>query len=154
MKSPPDPHYRHRFPAEVISHAVWLYHVFSLSLRDVELLLAERGVVVSHETVRRWCRKFGQCFAHCLRRRRPRPGDKWYLDEVFIRIQGAQHYLWRAVDQDAVVLDILVQDRRDANAAKRFFRRLLTGLHYVPRVIVTDKLRSYRVAQRRLLPGV
>jgi putative transposase len=154
MKSPPDPHYRHRFPAEVISHAVWLYHVFSLSLRDVELLLAERGVVVSYETVRRWCRKFGQCFANCLRRRRPRPGDKWYLDEVFIRIQGAQHYLWRAVDQDGVVLDILVQDRRDANAAKRFFRRLLTGLHYVPRVIVTDKLRSYRVAQRRLLPGV
>jgi putative transposase len=154
MKSPPDPHYRHRFPAEIISHAVWLYHVFSLSLRDVELLLAERGVVVSYETVRRWCRKFGQSFANCLRRRRPRPGDKWYLDEVFLRIQGVQHYLWRAVDQDGVVLDILVQDRRDANAAKRFLRRLLAGLQYVPRVIVTDKLRSYGVAQRRLLPGV
>ena len=95
MKPPPDPHYRHRFPAEIISHAVWLYHVFSLSLRDVELLLAERGVVVSYETVRRWCRKFGQSFANCLRRRRPRPGDKWYLDEVFLRIQGVQHYLWR-----------------------------------------------------------
>jgi putative transposase len=141
MKSPPDSHYRHRFSAEVISHAVWLYHVFSLSLRDVELLLADRGVVVSYETVRRWCRKFGQSFANCLRRRRPRPGDKWYLDEVFIRIQGVQHYLWRAVDQDGVVLDILVQDRRDANAAKRFFRRLRAGLQYVPRVIVTDKLR-------------
>ncbi len=154
MKPPPDPHYRHRFPAEIISHAVWLYHVFSLSLRDVELLLAERGVVVSYETVRRWCRKFGQSFANCLRRRRPRPGDKWYLDEVFLRIQGVRHYLWRAVDQDGVVLDILVQDRRDANAAKRFLRRLLAGLQYVPRVIVTDKLRSYGVAQRRLLPGV
>jgi putative transposase len=154
MKAPPDPHYRHRFPAEIISHAVWLYHVFRLSLRDVELLLAERGVVVSYETVRRWCKKFGQSFANCLRRRRPRPGDKWHLDEVFIRIQGVQCYLWRAVDQDGVVLDILVQERRDAKAAKRFFRRLLKALQYVPRVIVTDKLRSYGVAKRQLLPAV
>jgi len=100
MKARPDPHYRHRFPAEIISHAVWLYHVFSLSLRDVELLLAERGVVVSYETVRRWCKKFGQSFASRLHRRRPRPGDKWHLDELFIRIQGVQHYLWHAVDQD------------------------------------------------------
>jgi putative transposase len=90
MKPPPDPHYRHRFPAEIISHAVWLYHVFSLSLRDVELLLAERGIVVSYETVRRWCKKFGQSFANRLHHRRSRPGDKWYLDEVFIRIQGVQ----------------------------------------------------------------
>ena len=155
MKPPPDPHYRHRFPAELIGHAVWLYHVFSLSLRDVELLLAERGIVVSYETVRRWCKKFGQSFADCLRRRRrPRPGDKWHMDEVFIRIQGVQHYLWRAVDQHGVVLDILVQDRRDAQAAKRFFRRLLKGLQYVRRVIVTDKLRSYGVARRHLLPDV
>jgi putative transposase len=154
MKPAPDPHYRHRFPAEIISQAVWLYHAFSLSLRDVELLLAERGVVVSYETIRRWCKKFGQRFAAGLRHRRTRPGDKWYLDEVFIRIQGVQYYLWRAVDQDGVVLDILVQDRRDANAAQRFFRRLLAKLQYVPRVIVTDKLRSYGVAQRRLLPGV
>jgi putative transposase len=154
MKSPADPHYRHRFPAEIISHAVWLYHVFSLSLRDVELLLAERGVVASYETVRRWCKKFGRTFSDRLRRRRPRPGDKWYLDEVFIRIRGVQHYLWRAVDQDGVVLDVLVQPRRDAKAAKRFFRRLLKGLQYVPRVIVTDKLRSYGVAQRQLLTGV
>jgi len=94
MKPPPDPRYRHCFPAEIISHAVWLYHVFSLSLRDVELLLAERGIVVSYETVRRWCKKFGQSFANRLRRRRPRPGDQWHLDEVFIRIQGVQHYLW------------------------------------------------------------
>src|SRR6202023_3676304 len=99
MKSPPDPHYRHRFPAEVISHAVWLYHVFSLSLRDVELLLAERGVVVSYETVRRWCEKFGQTYANRQRRRRPRTGDKWYLDEVFIRIQGVRHYLRAAGHQ-------------------------------------------------------
>ena len=127
--------------------------MFSLSLRDVELLLAERGIVVSYETVRRWCKKFGQTFASRLRHRRPRPGDKWYLDEVFIRIRGVQHYLWRAVDQDGVVLDIRVQDRRDSNAAKRFFRRSLKGLQYVPRVIVTDKLRSYGVAQRHLLPG-
>ena len=131
-----------------------LYHVFSLSLRDVELLLAERGIVVSYESVRRWCKKFGQSFARCLRRRRPPPGDKWHLDEVFIRIQGVQHYLWRAVDQDGIVLDILVQERRDAKAAKRFFKRLLKGLPYVPRVIVTDKLRSCGVAQRHLLPGV
>jgi putative transposase len=153
MKLPPDLHYRHRFPAEIISHAVCLYHVFSLSLRDVELLLAERGAVVSYETVRRRCKKFAASFADRLRRRRPRPGDKWHMDEVFIRIQGIQHYLWRAVDQNGVVLDILVQVRRDANAAKRFFRRLLQGLQYVPRVIVTDKLRSYDVPKRELLPS-
>src|SRR6202020_3315831 len=154
MKPPPDPHYRHRFPADIISHAVWLYHVFSLSFRDVELLLAERGISVSYETVRRWCRKCGNTFASRMRRRRPRPGDKWHMDEVFIRIQGVQHYLWRAVDQDGVVLDILVQPRRDSKAAKRFFKRLLKGLQYVPRVIVTDKLRSYGVAQRHPLPSV
>jgi len=154
MKPPPNPHYRHRFPAEIISHAVWLYHVFSLSLRDVELLLAERGVVVSYESIRQWCKKFGQTFASRPRRRRPRPGDKWHLDEVFIRIHGVQHHLWRAVDQDGVVLDVLVQPRRDGRAAKRFFRLLLKGIQYEPRVIVTDKLRSYGVAQRKLLPKV
>src|SRR6202011_5823892 len=105
MKPPPDPHYRHRFPAEIICHAVWLYHTFSLGFRDVELLLAERGIVLSYETVRRRCKKFGQSFADRPRRRRPRPGDKWHLDEVFIRIQGVQHHLWRAVDQDGVVPD-------------------------------------------------
>jgi putative transposase len=132
MTPPPDPHYRHLFPAEIISHAVWLYHVFSLSLHDVERILAERGVVVSHETVRRWCKKFAATFADRLRRGRPRPGDNWYIDEVFIRIQGVQHYLWCAIDQDGVVLDVLVQARRDAQAAKRFFKRLLTGLQYEP----------------------
>src|ERR1700722_5117338 len=154
MKPPPDPHYRHRFPADIISHAVWLYHVCSLSFRDVELLLAERGMSVSYETVRRWCKKFGPPFASRMRRRRPRPGDKWYMDEVFIRIQGVPHYLWRAVDQDGVVLDIFVQPRRDAKAAKRFLNRLLKGLQYEPRVIVTDKLKSYGVAQREVLPKV
>ena len=151
---PPNPSYRHRFPAEIISHAVWLYHVFSLSLRDVERILAERGVLLTYETIRRWCRKFGQSFANSLCRRRPRPGDKWHLDEVFVRIQGELHYLWRAVDQDGVVLDVLVQRRRSTKAAKRFFKRLLRGLQYGPRVIVTDKLRSYGAARREILPNV
>ena len=118
---------RHRFPAEIISHAVWLYHVFSLNLRDVELILAERGILVTHESIRHWCLKFGSDFARKLRRRRPQPGDTWHLDEVFIRIQGVLHYLWRAVDQHGVVLDILVQDRRNSAAAKRFFKHLLLG---------------------------
>jgi putative transposase len=112
MRPPPGPYYRHRFPAEIISHAIWLYHVFSLSPRDVELLLAERGVVVSYESIRQWCKKFDQTFASRLRRRRPRPGDKWHMDEVLIRIEGVRHYLWAAVDQDGVVLDILVQPRQ------------------------------------------
>jgi putative transposase len=154
MKKPRDPHYRHRFPVELISHAVWLYHVFSLSFRDVELILAERGVVVSYESIRRWCLKFAASFADKLRRRRPRPGDKWYMDEVFIRIRGELHYLWRAVDQDGIVLDVLVQRRRDAGAAKRFFKRLLKGLQYVPRVLITDKLGSYGAAKRALMPDV
>jgi putative transposase len=147
MKPAPDPHYRHRFPAEIISRAVWLYHVFNLSLRDVELLLAERGIIVSYETIRRWCDKFGASFASKMRRQRPRPGDKWHLDEVFIRVQGELHSLWRAVDQNGVVLDILVQRKRDAKAAKRFFKRLLRGLQYVPRVIVTDKAERLRRGQ-------
>jgi putative transposase len=145
---------RHRFPAEVISHAVWLYHVFSLSLRDVELILAERGIAATHESIRRWCLKFGEASAAKLRRRRPKPGDIWHLDEVFIRINGVLHYLWRAVDQHGVVLDILVQDRRNGAAAKRFFKRLLRGLRFKPRRLVTDGLRSYGVARRDLLPGV
>ena len=154
MSQPPDPHHGHRFPAEIISHAVWLYHAFSLSLRDVELLLAERGVVVSYESIRRWCLKFGQAFADKLRRRRPKPGDTWHLDEVFLRINGALHDLWRAVDQHGVVLDILVQDRRNAAAAKRFFKRLLQGLQCQPRRVVTDGLRSYGVAKRAIMPDV
>ena len=143
-----------RFPVEIISHCVWLYHRFPLSLREVEEMMLERGVVVSHETVRQWCGTFGQIYANGLRRRRARPGDKWHLDEVFIKIGGKIHYLWRAVDQHGNVLDILVTSRRDAKAATRFFRKLLTGLEYVPRVLVTDKLASYPVAHRRLIPSV
>ena len=154
MTPEPATYRRHRFPAEIISHAVWLHHVFSLSLRDVELILAERGIAVTHESVRRWCLKFGRGFAEKLRRRRPRPGDTWHLDEVYLRINGVLHYLWRAVDQNGVVLDILVQDRRNATAAKRFFKRLLAGLRYKPKRIVTDGLRSYGVAQREVLPDV
>ena len=153
MKSQPDPHYRHRFPAEIIGHPVWLYRVFSLSLRDVKLLLAERDIVVSYETVRRWCQKFGESFADRLRRRRPR-ATSGTSTRYLSGIQGVQHSLWRAVDEDGVVLDILDQERRNGNAAKRFFKRLVQGLQYVPRVIITDKLRSYGVAQRRLLPTV
>jgi putative transposase len=145
---------RHRLPAEVIRHAVWLYHLFSLSLRDIELILAERGVLVIHESIRHWCRKFGAEFARRLRRRRPRPGDTWYPDEVFTRINGVLYYMWRAVDQHGIVLDILVQDRRDGHAAKRFFRRLRQGLHYKPKRLVTDGLRSYGDARRAVLPNV
>jgi putative transposase len=145
---------RHRFPPEIISYSVWLYFRFALSYRDVEELLTERGVIVTYETIRQWCQKFGQAYANELRRRRPRPGDKWHLDEVFVSINGAQHYLWRAVDQDGNVLDILVQPRRDKRAAVRFLRKLLKGLTYVPRVVITDKLASYGAALREVLPGV
>ncbi len=109
----------YRFPAEIISHAVWLYFRFSLSYRDVEELMAARGVVLTYETVRQWCRKFGQHSAKQLRRRRAQTGDKWHLDEVFLKINGRLHYLWRAVDQDGNVLDILLQSRRNKAAAKK-----------------------------------
>ncbi len=144
----------YRFPPEIIAHAVRLYFRFALSYRDVEELLAERGVVLTYETVRQWCRKFGQAYANALRRRRPRPGDKWHLDEAFVSINGVTHYLWRAVDQDGHVLDILVQSRRDKRAAVRFLRKLLKGLAYVPRVLITDKLASYGAAKREVLPSV
>jgi putative transposase len=137
-----------RYPAEIISHCVWLYHRFPLSFREVEEMMLERGIVVTYETIRQWCRKFGQTYAKGLRRRRPRPGDKWHLDEVFIKIHGKTHYLWRAVDQDGAVLDILVTSHRDATAATRFFRKLLTGLRSVPRVLVTDKLATFRPRPR------
>jgi putative transposase len=119
-----NPYTHHRSPAEIISHAVWLYFRFCLSYHDVEEFLFARGILVTYEAIRKWCRKFGQQYANQLRRRRPRPGDKWHLDEVFLAIYGERHYLWRAVDQDANILDILVQPRRDKAAAKRFFRKL------------------------------
>jgi putative transposase len=156
MNTPPssNPYKHHRFPAEIISHCVWLYFRFCLSYRDVEELMAERGIILTYEAVRYWCRKFGQVYANQLRRRCPRPGDKWHLDEVFLSIHGQRHYLWRAVDQDGHILDILVQRQRDKKAAKRFFRKLLKGFTYVPRVVITDKLKSYGAALRESLPSV
>jgi putative transposase len=148
------PYKGHRFPAEIISHCVWLYFRFSLSFRDVEEMMAERGVVVSYETIREWCQKFGQSYAKRLRARRGHLGDRWHLDEVFLKIQGKLQYLWRAVDQDGDVLDILVQSRRNKRAAKKFFRKLLKGLQYVPRAIITDKLRSYAAAKVEMMPSV
>jgi putative transposase len=145
---------RHRFPGEIISHAVWRSFRFLLSYRDVEELLAERGIAVSYETIRRWCRKFGPTFADGVRRRRPRPGDKWHCDEVQLKINGRKHWLWRAVDEDGVVLDILVQERRNQEAAEAFLRRVVDGCRYRPRVVITDKLASYPPALRRGLPGV
>jgi putative transposase len=123
-----------------------------LSYRDVEELLAERGIVVSYETIRRWCHKFGQTYADGLRRRRARPGDKWHIDEVQLKINGRKHWLWRAVDREGVVLDILVQSRRNQEAAEAFLRRLVEGHGYAPRVVITDKLASYPPAVRRVLP--
>jgi putative transposase len=143
MKPPHHPRYaRHRFPAEVISHAVWLYFRFPLSLRMVEEMLAARGILVSHETVRQWALKFGQSFANQIRRRLPGSGDKWHLDEVVISITGKRHWLWRAVDQHGAVLDILVQSRRNAKPATRRLRKLLKKQGIAPRVMITDKLAS------------
>ena len=148
-----DPLYRgYRFPAAIISHAVWLYFRFALSHRDVEELLAERGVQVSYGAIRLWCRRFGPIFAGTLRRRRSRSADKWHLDEVQLKIKGKKHWLWRAVDRDGLVLDILVQERRNQEAAERFLRRVLDGEGQAPRVVVTDKLASYPPALKRVLP--
>jgi putative transposase len=144
----------HRLPGEIISHGVWLYYCFTLSYRDVQELLFERGIIVSHEAIRQWCRKFGQDYANQLRHRRPRPGDKWPLDEGLLTMHGQRHSVWRAVDQDDNVLDILVQSRRNKQAAKKFFRKLLKGGQYVPRGIITDKLKSYGAAKREILPSV
>jgi len=145
---------RHRFPPAIISYAVWLYHRFNLSHRDIEDLLAERGIAVSYEAIRLWCAKFGPEFTKRLRRNHRGYGDTFYIDEVFVKVQGKQHYLWRAVDQDGEVVDVFLQSRRDGNAAKRFFKRLLRVHGSEPRRIVTDKLRSYGVAHRELMPDV
>ena len=144
----------YRFPPEIISHAVWLYHRFGLSFRDTEDLLAQRGVTVTYETIRRWCRTFGSQYARALRRRRGRMGDTWYLDELFITINGRRQYLWRAVDEDGDVIDILVQSRRNRRAAERFFRKLLKSQGREPRRLITDKLRSYSAALRTVMPSV
>jgi putative transposase len=149
----PNRYKNHRLPTEIISHGVWLYYRFCLSYRDVEELLFARGIIVPYEAIRKWCRKFGQQHADQLRARRPQPGDKWHLDGVFLTIHAERHYLWRAVDQDGQVLDILMQRRRDEKAAKKFFRRLLKGCQYGPRVVVTDQLKSYGAARREILPS-
>jgi putative transposase len=143
---------RHRFPPVIISYAVWLYYRFNLSHRDIEDLLAERGIVVTRESIRLWCIKFGAIYTRRLRRKHRGYGDTFFIDEVFVRINGKQHYLWRAVDQDGEVVDVFLQIKRDGAAAKRFFRRLLRSHGSEPRKIVTDKLRSYGVAHRELIP--
>jgi putative transposase len=144
----------HRFPVEIISHAVWLYFRFCLSYRGVEELLCARGIRVTCEAIRKWCRKVGQQYANQLRRRHPQPSDKWHWDEVFLTINGRRQYPWRAVNQEGTVRDILVQRRRDQQAAKKFFRKLLKRCPYVPRGLITDKLKSYRAAKREILPSV
>jgi putative transposase len=144
----------YRFAGEIIRLAVWLSYRFLLSSRDVEELRAERGITVSHATARRWCQEFGQAFADGLRRRRPRPGDTWHGDEVQPKTNGRKHWLWRAVDQDGIVLGIFVQERRTQEAAEAFLRRVVGGCGYRPRVVITDELASYPPAVRRVLLGV
>ena len=143
---------RQRFPPDIISYAVWLYHRFNLSHRDIEDLLAERRISVSHESMRLWCIKCGSVFARRLRRKHRGFGDTFYVDEGFVKIRGKQHYLWRAVDQDGDGVDVFLQDRRDGRAAKRFFRRLIRRHAGAPRKIVTDQLGSDRVAHRAWAP--
>ena len=143
-------YYGFRHPGEIISHAVWLYFRFTLSFRDVEEILASRGIEVSYESIRQWCLYFGQDYAKKIRAKQGRHGDTWHLDEVFIKINGKLHYLWRAVDQDGDTLDILVQSRKNKKAARRFFRKLLKGLMYSPNKIVTDKLKSYGAAHQEM----
>ena len=154
MKSTRSLYYGHRYPREIISHAVWHYYRFCLSFRDVEDLLAERGIIVSYETIRQWCLKFGPEYARKLRRRQGGLGDTWFLDEVFVTINGKRQYLWRAVDHDGDVIDILVQSRRNRRAAERFFLKLLKGEGRVPFRLVTDKLKSYRAALRTITTSV
>jgi putative transposase len=144
---------RHRFPSEIIQYAVWLYYRFNLSHRDIEDLLAERGIAISYESIRLWCNKFGSQYARRLKRKHQGYGDTFFIDEVFVKIDGKQRYLWRAVDQDGEVIDVFLQARRDGQAAKRFFKRLLAIHRKEPRKIVTDKLGSYRVAHRELISG-
>ena len=157
---------RHRFPPDIISCAVWLYCRFNLSHRDIEDLLAERGIIVSRESIRLWypkhslrswgrlCIKFGAIYTRRFKRKHRGYGDTFFIDKVFVKINGKQHYLWRAVDQDGEVVDVYLQEKRDGTAAKRFFSRLLRSHGGEPRQIVTDKLRSYGVAHRELMPDV
>ena len=144
---------RHRFPPEIITHAVWLYVRFNLSLREVEEMLLNRGVGVSYETIRRWAAKFAPQIARNLRRRQARPGDIWHLDEVVVTISGRKFWLWRAVDQNGLVLEEILQSRRDKRAAKRLLKALIKRFG-LPKRIVTDKLRSYGAAKREVASGL
>src|SRR3712207_6504333 len=152
--SKPASYKRHRFPPEIVAHAVWLHFRFPLSLRLVEEMLLERGILVSYETVRRWALKFGPDYARRLRRKTPSRRDIWHLDEVVITIAGQKHWLWRAVDQEGYVLDEIVQSRRDTQAAKRLLKRLLRKQGCPPRRMITDKLGSYAAARRQVMPAV
>ena len=154
MSSSPVSYKRHRFPPPLIAHAVWLYFRFPLSLRLVEEMLLERGIVVSYETIRRWGRKFGPQYARRLRRKRPSRNDVWHLDELVVMIAGKKHWLWRAVDQDGYVLDEIVQRRRVTNAAKRLLVRLLKKQGRAPKRMITDKLGSYAAAKREIMPAI
>ncbi|MCY7277760.1 MAG: IS6 family transposase [Phormidesmis sp. CAN_BIN44] len=145
---------RYRFPGEIISHCVWLYYTFPLSYRDIEKMMLSRGIEVPYETIREWCQKFGQQYANQLRRKRPYIADKWHLDEAVVMSKKVQYYLWRAVNSEGNVLDMLLQRRRDTKAARRFFRKLLKQQGFVPRVIVTDKLKSYEAAKKQVMPSV
>ena len=154
MTLPPIRYKRHRFPPQIIAHAVWLYFRFPLSLRLVEEMMLERGIDVSYETIRRWAIKFGADYARRLRRKSPSCGDIWHLDEVVITINSEKQWLWRAVDQDGYVLDEIVQAHRDTRAAKRLLTRLLKKQGCRPKRMVTDKLRSYGAAKRTVMPDV
>ena len=145
---------RHRFLPDIISYEVWLYYRFNLSHRDIEDLLAERGIIVTREAIRLWCIKFGAIYTRRLKRKHRGYGDTFYIDEVFVKVNGKQYYLWRAVDQDGEVVDVYLQAKRDGVATKRFLKRLLRSHGGEPRKIVTDKLRSYGVAHRELMPDV
>jgi putative transposase len=152
--SSPISYKRHRFPSQIIAHAVWLYFRFPLSLHLVEGMLLERGIVVSYETIRRWGKKFGPEYARRIRRKQPSPHDVWHLDEVVVSIAGRKHWLWRAVDQDGYVLDEILQSRRSTKAAKRLLVRLMKKQGTAPKRIITDKLPSYGAARREIMPGV
>ncbi|EDX83518.1 Integrase core domain protein [Synechococcus sp. PCC 7335] len=149
-----NPYGGHLFPADIISYCVWLYYTFPLSFRDIEKMMLYRGITVTYEAIRGWCLKFAQGYANQIRKRRSKPGDKWHLDKVVSKIKGEQFYLWRAVDQHGVVLDILMQRHRNKAAAKKFFRKLLKPAGFAPRGIVTDKLKSYGAAKKEILKGV
>ncbi|MBO9403336.1 IS6 family transposase [Shimia sp. R9_3] len=154
MNSSPISYKRHRFPPQIIAHAVWLYTHFNLSLREVEEMLLKRGIDVSYETVRRWVIKFGPQIARKFRQRQGTPGDIWHLDEVVVRISGRKYWLWRAVDQHGVVLDEIIQPKRNKRAAKRLLRSLIKRLGFIPKRIITDKLRSYGAAKREIAPSL